>query len=93
MPVMRFSPGELAPRAGSYELVLEWGERAGVEAQMQRGKRLPAVSVPSDGELWWVEREPTNEAVHPQRSAARRVLRRTTPPHTCTAGAALPVRA
>jgi hypothetical protein len=65
MPVMRFSPGEAAPRAGSYELVLEWGERTGIEMQMQPGQQLPAVSVPSDGELWWVEREPTSKPTLP----------------------------
>lgn len=78
MPVIRFIPGEPAPRAGSYELVLQWGERTGIAAQMQRGQPLPAVSVQSDSELWWVECEPMSELGPSQRSTRSRGARRRT---------------
>jgi len=93
VPIVRFIPGEPAPRAGSYELVLQWGERTGIAAQLQRGQLLPAVSVQSDGELWWVEREPTSEPVPSQRSTRfRGAPRQTAPQRSRTPGAALSVR-
>jgi hypothetical protein len=91
---VRFSPGEPAPRAGFYELVLEWGESTGIETQVRHGQPLPAVTMQADGELWWVEREPTSEPVLPLRSArSRGAPQRAALQRSRTAGAALPIRA
>ena len=89
MPVVRFTPGEPAPRAGVYDLVLEWGERTGIEAHMQRGEPFPTASVPADDDLWWVEREPTRRPAPQQRSHG--APRRPPPPRPRTAVAS-PVR-
>jgi hypothetical protein len=93
VPVVRFIPGEPAPRAGSYELVLQWGERTGIAAQLQHGQPLPAVSVQSGDELWWVECEPMSEPAPPQRSTrSHGAPRRAVLQRPRTAGAAPPVR-
>jgi hypothetical protein len=43
VPVVRFEPGDVAPRAGTYALTGEWGEPAGESASVSCGQRLPLV--------------------------------------------------
>jgi hypothetical protein len=43
MPIVRFEPGAQAPRAGTYDLCGEWGERVGESVTVNADDVLPLV--------------------------------------------------
>lgn len=55
MPIHRHSPGEIAPRSGTYALVGHYGEPLRLTVERIKGDRLPlAIAGKEFGELWWV---------------------------------------
>jgi hypothetical protein len=53
VPIVRFEPGDEAPRAGTYALTGEWGEPAGESALVALGERLPLADT-ATGPRWYV---------------------------------------
>jgi hypothetical protein len=53
MPVVRFRPGEMAPRTGTYALTTEW-ETTSVSVCCNKGERLPLVAVADEEPHWFV---------------------------------------
>jgi hypothetical protein len=62
MPIFRLPPGAIAPAAGSYALLREWGEPTGLLVALQRGEQLPLVAAEQDGPVWWVAREAARQS-------------------------------
>jgi hypothetical protein len=52
--ILRLSPGEATPWAGTYALVREWGEPTGVAVWRDKGDALPLITVSEEGPLWYV---------------------------------------
>jgi hypothetical protein len=53
MPVVRYRPGDSAPRTGTYVLTTEW-ESTEVALWCNQGERLPLATAAIEGPLWYV---------------------------------------
>lgn len=54
MVIYRLAPGEVAPWAGQYALVAEWGESLGFAIQCDAGERLPSITAAEAESAWYV---------------------------------------
>jgi len=62
MPVIRYEPGDVAPRDGSYAVTTEW-ETTTVAMWRNKGERLPLLTVAAEGPHWYVLVGVPDEAV------------------------------
>jgi hypothetical protein len=62
MPVVRYKPGENAPREGTYAVTTEWLTTE-VAVWCRQGERLPLITAAVEGPLWYVLIELSDEAV------------------------------
>lgn len=53
MPIVRFEPGDEAPRDGTYAVMTPW-KTTGVAMWLRQGERLPLLTVTAEGPLWYV---------------------------------------
>ena len=62
MPVIRYEPGDIAPRAGIYALVGHYGEGTNRTVRRDAGQRLPFWAGPAEvGPFWFVLVEEAGE--------------------------------
>jgi hypothetical protein len=61
MPIVRFEAGERVPARGSYALLKEWGEPAGVIVRLEKGEPLPSVPADTEPPVWYVRVEEPGE--------------------------------
>lgn len=61
-PVLRHSPGDIAPVGGCYTLVGHYGEMTNFSVRAGAGERLPEITVAADiGPFWYVLTDEANE--------------------------------
>jgi hypothetical protein len=61
MPIVRFEARARVPAGGSYALLKEWGEPAGVIVRLERGEPLPSVPADTEPPVWFVRMEEPGE--------------------------------
>lgn len=62
-PMMRFTPGSIAPVSSTYALVGHYGEATNIALWLDAGERLPTVASAVDfGPLWYVQVDVANES-------------------------------